>query len=363
MKIVLDSKVFKENLRRALGIVNDKNIQNQFQSFYFKIINNFLYIAGSDGAITFLSKMKPVSVEGESENGDAFILRASTLYSLIKDTSSNIELELKEGACHIKTEYGSTTLKLISDEYFEINFTSFDIEEVDDVFEAQLLAYYLDSLLPIMATSAIDPSFMSIFADSNKFYATDGNIISYIFAPTNKRYVFKNKDAQCLIDAIGAYEGKVTFKYIDEGTSVLVKVGNAVFTFRCYEEEDMLDISQAIDSTNFDIACLFDKKDFLKKVQYALLTSDGNIDITFEKDSAKIYCVNEEGEESEYVMKLMKTMGLKGNTKISVLASNLIKLIKICIEDMIIVNMNIENNRLRLTDLQKKTLSVMSINS
>ena len=362
MKLVLDAGIFKENLKRSFGIVNDKNIQNQFQSFYFKIIGGFLYIAGSDGSITFLSKMKPNKIDDRVDD-ISFVISASTLFNLVRDTSNTIELDIGEGNCAVRTEYGVTTLKLISEDYFEINFTSFDITEVDDVFDAQELSYYLSSLSPIMASTAIDSSFLSIFADGKKFYATDGNIVSYIFHPTNKRYVFKAKDTQCLIDVIGTSEGKVTFKYVDEGTSVLVKIGNAVFTFRCYEEEDMLDISQAVENSNFSIACLFDKKDFLKKVQYSLLTSTGNIDLTLTKNEAVIYCENEEGEESTYATKLLKTGGVDGKIKFSVLASNLIKLVKICREDKIIVNLNLESNRLRLTDLAKKTLSVMSINN
>jgi len=360
MKIILDSELFKKGLRSAYGIVNDKNIIAQLQTFYFKTIEGYLYVAGSDGNITFLSKIK---AKYEDYKDMSFILKAAVLYNFVKDTTSNVELTIEGGLCQIKTEFGESKILLENEEeYLEINFDAFDINEVDDKFKAEELRYILQSLLPILAKTSMDNSYRVIYCDSEKFYASDSKVISYIVNDTNKKYVFKEKDAQCLIDVIENFQGDISFKYIDDGTSVLVKAGESTFTFRCFEDEDMLDIDRVMD-IKADFAIVVDKDDLVKKINLTvLLSDDNNIEFIIEKDMLTMLGSNQSGEESNFSTKVLKSQQLNDKVKISVLATNLVKLVRICKEKVIIINFNLEESTIKLTDLSKKTLSLMSIN-
>jgi len=357
MQIMLNSKEFKKGLECAYGIVGDKNILQQMKYFYFKTGPKFLYIIGTDANLTFMSKVNAVYDEFKERN---FSIKADILYTIIKASELETTLKIDRDKCDVSTENGRSKLLLGTEDLnIDTKEFDFDIANADDCFDSDMLLYIMKSLTPILSKNSGNPQNHIIYVDGERIYASNESVMAYINHKSNRKYILKDKDANCLIDILSDFPGKVYFKYINNDTVVIVKTGDYTFTFRSYEDDEMPDISVYTALTG-TLAVAVDKQEFIKKISLSnQLSEDNSVEFVIDENSFVVRCNNNFGEESYYPIKIKKA-SINDSYTIKVPSSSIVSLAKIVRENILVLNFNVDYGIIKLSDIQKKSISVIS---
>jgi len=353
----MNSKEFKKGLECAYGIVGDKNILQAMKYFYFKTDPKFLYIIGTDANLTFMSKVNAIYDEFKERN---FSIKADILYTIVKASEMETVLRVANEKCDVSTENGRSKILLGTEDLnIDTSEFDFDISQADDCFESDMLLYILKSLTPILAKNSANPQNHIIYVDGERVYANDESVMAYINHKSNRKYIIKDKDANCLIDILSDFPGKVYFKYINNDTAVIVKTGDYTFTFRSYEDDEMPDIS-AYTSLTGTIAVAVDKQEFIKKISLSnQLSEDNSVEFAIDENSFVVRCNNSFGEESFYPIKIKKA-AIKEPYNIKVPSTSIVNLARIVRENILVLNFNVDHGIIKLSDSMKKSISVIS---
>lgn len=355
MKVKLQD--LRTGIDKAFGIVKEKSVLEQLRIFYMKPYpqDKKLYLAGSDGSITFLSKIDAVFDENESD--DVILMAAEKLHDIVKYAEADVEIINGE---YLTIKSGKTTWKLAKygEDYIDVPFKLLDEQEFDDELNGEELLFILKSLLPMTGKEdSLNINLRQIYFDGDKAYTTDGSVVSYIECKTNKPYIIRDRVAKCLIDMLSAYSGTVKLKYDDTETMVLVRTPQDVFTYRTTSDE-LLDIDESVNVQTTQAVAVV-KQELANALRRVLISSDDeNIDMTVDAENIALQSQNSAGEETtDSVIVRKSKVDIPATFK--VLATNLLKVIGIVNDDVVIIRFQQGEKYLVITGSSKKYFSLL----
>lgn len=359
MKIKLED--FRLGLRKSFGIVNTTNNYEYLQSFYLKPSRQgggACYLAGSNGTITFLSKINAELDETDTE--DVILIPASKLFQMAQYSSADLEIKngkyvlIKSGRAEWKVA------KLDSDYIDDLPFEELDNKEFDDKFGADDLRFILNSLLPITAgTNTLNTNFRQIYLDTEKAYTSDNSVVSYIKHATSKPYILPDSVVKCIQDLLISYNGPVKFRYVREETMVIVSLTDEVFLFTVNADE-LMPIDDSVDLP-LDSHILVDRAEMVRSLHRVMISASedsSNVFMTATGDDIELHSENESGEECHDYVKVLKSQ-VEANKKMKLTASNLIRVLGIIKDPYAVIRYKSDDSYLVITDKDKKCYSLM----
>lgn len=315
--MLINSAELLANAKKSIGIVNDKSLVEDIRSFYLKYRSeeSSLYIAGSDGSISFLSKIKVDKESNLSEDYEDFetVINAQKLFKIVSNISServrlvnNNNFILIESIDRVTSD--RFKLSKIGDDYVYVPFELYD-KECNDIFKVSELLSCLESLYNIASSAeTLDQRYSQIYFDGTKAYATNISILGYVEFKSNDTYIIPIKAAKCFIDLLSITSSdEVMLGYDNDRVACVVKTkDNDVFVFNLIEYE-LLPIDTITETKN-DIEIIVDKNKLIQALtKTSVCSDDGNIEFTLlereiNKSVVKIlkfYSTNSVGEEVE----------------------------------------------------------------
>lgn len=269
----LDASKFRNGLNKCVGIVKDQGNLDVLKSFYLKpdIENGMVYLAGSDGAISYLDKIE--AEFDETDTGDVVILPSSKLFPIAKYSQAPINITVTDTYADIVSGDKKWKVAKIEEEYTDVPFYCYDVDKFQDTLDGSYFLFILERLAGnIQNVNDPNPVYRQLYMDGEKAYSASTTFVTIAKYPTVGQYVFKDKVVKALRDMLRGYNGEVNLTYADDVT-VIVRTSTSVLTFKNRDEGELSDID-ALEQLHLENTVAVSKSELINLINCAKITSD-----------------------------------------------------------------------------------------
>lgn len=290
----LNVNEFKRGLNRCVGIVKDQGNIEVLKSFYLKpdITEGKVYLAGSDGSMSFLDKInaefsdeeiaRDIKLKEElakvgktikDTTEDVIILPSSKLFPIAKCSSGEIEIIADELSAVVKSGDREWKIRKIQEEYTDVPFYCYDVDQFTDTVDGAGFVFILERLASnIQNVNDPNPVYRQLYMDGEKAYSASTSFVTIANYETNGKYIFKDKVVRALRDMLRGYSGELNLTYGEDEISVIVRTDTSVFVYTSREEGEIQEIDE-MEALHLENAVAVDKQQLLGLLNSAKITS------------------------------------------------------------------------------------------
>lgn len=352
-------------LSKVYGVVNDRNVVEEFRAFYLLPENGELKIAGTDSNMTLIERV-PYE-ETENSDGSSIVVSTEKIMDVVKYAGEEIEFVYNAESEDIKLVTPKSTVTLRKHLSMVEDLIDFSIdkeEEFVDEIEVKELKTILSSLASVIDSSANDPSFKTIIMNGEKAIVGDDSLLTVMECETKERYEFSFRVIKQVLSLLNGLdpESMVKLKKINDGEKVLLRTEKDVLSFSLMDViEPDLDILNDFTSV---ASLLVGKQEFIKAIHLVKATSEEDkIYMKLREDNLLLTSFDSSvGEEARNEVEVVKSKIVeKEELEVETLASQVLKLTNIIDSEGVVLELDKEAYILVIREPKRKIVSAISV--